>query len=85
MSFLRRMFGGSAEDAARPADAAEADDAPEVDDVERTRQLLREDAERTSDDLIARQLRFADLKWTPPSQGGPRRAGDAEDDDAGDR
>ncbi len=78
MSFLRRVFGGgSGSDAGRPIDAAAA----EVDDAERDRRLLRAEAERTSDDLTARQIRYADRKWTPPAQGGPRRADDAEDDD----
>ena len=82
MSFLRRVFGGgSGSDAGRPVDAAAADAAPQVDDAERDRQLVREDAERTSDELIARQLRFADRKWTPPAQGGSRRADDAEGSD----
>ena len=79
MSFLRRVFGGgSSSDAGRPADGATTDAAPGIDDAERDRQLVREDAERTSNELIARQLRFADRKWTPPAQGGPRRADDAE-------
>ena len=78
MSFLRRVFGGgSGGDAGRPDDGAAAG-APEVDDIERDRQLAREDAERTSDEFLARQLRFADRKWTPPAQGGSRRADDAE-------
>ena len=83
MSFLRRVFGGrSGGSAGQPADAVAADEAPEVDDDERDRQLAREDAERTSDDLVARQLRYADRKWTPSPQGGPRRADDAEGGDA---
>jgi len=82
MSFLRRMFGGrSSGDDDRSAVAAATDAAPAIDDAERDRQLVREDAERTSDELIARQLRFADRKWTPPAQGGPRRADDAEGGD----
>ncbi len=75
MSFLRRVFGGgSAEPTREPVDQAAA----EREDAERDRQLLREDAERLSDELIARQLRYADRKWTPPAQGGDRRAGDAD-------
>jgi hypothetical protein len=83
MSFLRRMFGGgSGGDAGQPIDAATNDGASAIDDAERDRQLAREDAERTADELIARQLRYADRAWTPPAQGGTRRADDAEDGDA---
>ncbi len=44
---------------------------------------MRAEAERLSDDLLARQMRYADRSWTPPAQGGPRRADDAEGTDAG--
>lgn len=85
MSFLRRMFGGGGATApgsgTGPAgttptaiDAAQAD----AEDAARERDLLREDARRLSDDLLSRQLRYADRSWTPPAQGGERRA----DDDA---
>ena len=77
------MFGGgSGGSADEPADAAAARAAPEIDDAERDRQLAREEAERTSSELIARQLRYADRAWTPPAQGGTRRADDAEGGDA---
>jgi len=76
MSFWRRVFGGGTAGAASAA--APAPEAP--DDVERERRLLAEDAERLSDELLARQLRYADRSWTPPAQGGERRA----DDGAGD-
>lgn len=82
MSFLRRIFGagGGGGEAGRPApdarDAADGD--PEADDAARERELLAEEARRLSDDLLARQLRYADRSWTPPAQGGSRRADDAE-------
>ena len=82
MSFLRRVLGGgSGRKAGTPDKAAEFDAAPEIDDAERDRQLAREEAERTSDELISRQLRYADRAWTPPAQGGTRRADDAEGGD----
>ena len=43
--------------------------------------LLREEALRLNDDLIQRQLRYADRSWTPPAQGGSRRADDGEGGD----
>lgn len=81
MSFLRRILGGGSEDgggASAPVDPAEAD----KEDVERDRELLRAEAERTSDDLIARQMRYADRSWTPPAQGGPKRADDTGADES---
>ena len=84
MSFLRRVLGGGARETGRsPVDAGAAltEAAPagsaEGEDDERDRELVREDDERLSDVLLARQLRYADRKWTPPAQGGARRADDA--------
>ncbi len=78
MGFLRRLLGGPPPDAAAeiPADAA-ADDSP-LDEEARERELIRADAERLSDDLIQRQLRYADRSWTPTAQGGTRRSDDTE-------
>jgi hypothetical protein len=76
MGFLRRLFGGG--DAPEAADApAEADDGVDADEAERQheREVLRAEAERL-DPLRQRQLRYADRAWTPPSQGGDRRADD---------
>lgn len=83
MSFLRRLLGGgsggSETGAAGPAGgdggASGSADTGE-DEVDRDRRLLREEADRLDDDLIQRQLRYADRKWTPPAQGGERRADD---------
>lgn len=86
MGFLRRLLGGSKEGDAdggsagspgTPGDAA-------LDDVERERELLRAEAHRLDDDLIQRQLRYADRAWIPPAQGGTRRAEDG-DKEPGDR
>lgn len=52
------------------------DDELPADEVERERALLRADAKRLDDDLLQRQLRYADRAWTPPRQGGERRADD---------
>jgi hypothetical protein len=80
VSFLRRLLGGSAEPA--PDDPVTGSDgqagAPEQDERERDRELLRAEATRLDDDLIQRQLRYADRAWTPPAQGGTRRAEDAD-------
>ncbi len=77
MSFLRRMFGGDGEGhgtGRAPRDPAAA----AAEDAEHERALLREEAVRLSDELLARQMRYADRSWTPPAQGGERRADDAE-------
>jgi hypothetical protein len=78
MSFLRRVFGGSPGEAdgtdKAPVDPAEA----AAEDAEHERALLLEEARRLSDDLLARQMRYADRAWTPPAQGGTRRADDTE-------
>lgn len=88
MGFLRRLFGGGEppaepdehEPAARP-DArpkpADVDDTP-VDEEARYRALLRAEAIRLDDDLIQRQLRYADRAWVPPPEGGERRADDGQ-------
>ena len=81
MGFLRRLFGGG-EPAPAPDDAppdAAAQPATGVaDEQARDRELLREEARRLDDDLIQRQLRYADRSWTPPPQGSPRRADDED-------
>jgi hypothetical protein len=74
MSFLKRLFGGGEPPALPPAD-----DAPSAgDEAARERELLLAEAHRLDDDLIQRQLRYADRSWTPPAQGGERRADDEE-------
>jgi hypothetical protein len=91
MAFLRRMLGGKDE---QPTDAAEgaeprsgerwprgSDDQLTDDEAERERALLRADAERLDDELLQRQLRYADRSWTPAAQGGERRADDDSRED----
>lgn len=79
MGFLRRLLGGGAADEASSA----APDPAELDAEERARELelARFEQERT-DDLVRRQQRFANYAWTPPAQGGERRADDADADPA---
>jgi hypothetical protein len=75
MSFLRRLLGGEPKEPEAPA-ASPADLV--ADEQARDRELLRADAARLEDDLIQRQLRYADRSWTPPAQGSDRRADDAD-------
>jgi hypothetical protein len=84
VGFLRRVFGGNRPEAGRPDDgapdpAAQPADAATIDADERARELelARFDQDRL-DDLVRRQQRNADRKWTPPAQGGERRADDAD-------
>lgn len=73
MTFLRRLLGGGDPPAAGSVERPEAPD----DEAARDRELLRAEAMRLDDELIQRQLRYADRVWTPPPQGGTRRADDA--------
>jgi len=80
VGFLRRVFGARG----RPvADAPDEDESPAddatIDGEERARELelARFDQERI-DDLVRRQQRYADRSWTPPAQGGDRRADDGD-------
>ena len=94
MGFLRRLFGGRADDAGDPVDTGDAapddggDTAVDADlaaqERARDRELLRADADRLDDDLLQRQLRYADRSWAPPAQGGQRRADDADRNTAND-
>ncbi|OGO59422.1 MAG: hypothetical protein A2V85_08900 [Chloroflexi bacterium RBG_16_72_14] len=97
MGFLRRLLGGGREPAATGGDrepaatggardgaaVAPGEPPPADDEAARDRDLLRAEAERLDDDLLQRQLRYADRSWTPPRQGGEARAG--EPGEGGDR
>jgi hypothetical protein len=82
VGFLRRLFGAGEPPAATDGDGA-GEGAPQtavdLDAEERARELelARFDQERL-DDLVRRQQRYADRSWTPPAQGGERRADDAD-------
>lgn len=87
MGFLRRLLGGGEADGERsdsPAPAGQAAPPPAVgradpDAEERAHELeLARFEQGRIDDLVRRQQRFADRSWTPPRQGGERRAGDEE-------
>ena len=75
MSFLRRLLGGEPKEPEAPV-ASSADLVAE--EQARERELMRADAARLDDDLIQRQMRYADRSWTPPAQGSDRRADDAD-------
>jgi hypothetical protein len=85
MSFLRRFLGParSGERALSPEGAATPTDSdPEADERSRELDLLRGEQSRL-DELRQRQLRYADRAWTPPTQGGERRADDGVEGDEG--
>jgi len=86
MGFIRRLLGSGRSSDAAPADPVDpvdpADPASPVDldAAERAYELdvLREEQARL-DDLTQRQLKYARYAWQPPSQGGDRRADDADE------
>ena len=83
MGFLRRLLGGEAGSSANDR-AAGTPAAAWTDDDERAHELelARFEQDRTTD-LMRRQQRYSDRAWTPPAQGGSKRAGD--DEGAGER
>lgn len=81
MGFLRRLLGGADPDVEHADEPGGDDSAAESDAAERAYEaaLLRDEQARL-DELVQRQLRYADYAWQPPAEGGDRRA----DDDDGD-
>jgi hypothetical protein len=82
LSFLRRLLGGSEGDSngsTQRATAEPALTAAELEEAERQHELevAREEARRLTD-LQQRQLKYSDRSWTPPRQGGERRADDED-------
>ncbi len=88
MSFLRRLLGGAGSGAGGAGSGAASGPgnggggeaalpgvSNEAAELEYERELLREESRRLADDLLQRQLRYADHSWTPPAQGGEARAG----------
>jgi hypothetical protein len=82
MGFFKRLFGGDERDPSPDDAAATPRQDAALDEAERERELLRGDPAQTSDELIQRQLRYADRVWTPPAQGGSRRADDESTPDS---
>lgn len=85
MGFLRRLFGGDgAEAPAAPGGEAAAvlADAATIDEEERARELELARFDQGVSELVRRQQRYAERSWTPPAEGGDRRADD-EDSGAG--
>lgn len=82
MSFLRRLVGGGKGPDAAPAEPPGSASLLEAEQA-RDRELALAEASRLDDELIQRQLRYADRAWTPPAQGGTRRADDEDAADEG--
>jgi hypothetical protein len=94
VGFLKRLLGGGpggdtgegGRQGGRGGDGVVPDAPPtpaggagsDLDEIERDRELLRAEALRLDNDLIQRQLRYASRAWTPPAQGGTRRADDGD-------
>jgi len=83
MKAFRRLLGGGPETngehtAAAPSPTSAAGSAS-AEDEERQYELdlAREEARRL-DELQQRQLRYTNYSWSPPAQGGERRADDEE-------
>ena len=80
MAFLRRLFGTD-----EPEREGESVDVPSLTPEEEERahelELARFEQERTTD-LMRRQQRYEDRGWTPPAQGGSKRAEGEEADEA---
>ncbi|HUQ78737.1 MAG TPA: hypothetical protein VM427_07720 [Patescibacteria group bacterium] len=78
---MRRLLGGG-EPASPGGEAGEVlADSATIDEEERARELelARFDQERVSE-LVRRQQRYAARSWTPPPEGGDRRADDTDAD-----
>jgi len=81
VSLLRRLFGGGGEE--RDGDDRRTTEPPATDaelqtaELEHEREIMRAESERL-DELRQRQLRYSDHAWTPPAQGGERRADDED-------
>jgi len=84
VGFLRRLLGAEDRPGDEPSAAEPSVDPAALDEEERARELelARFDQDRL-DDLVRRQQRYADRSWTPPVQGGERRADDAESETPG--
>jgi hypothetical protein len=80
MSFLRRLLGGEARSGASATpspDPSDGDTGADAEELHHELDLLRGEQERL-DELMQRQLRYAQYAWQPPAQGGERRADDPD-------
>ena len=79
MKAFRRLLGGAAEPNGEHTTATPSPTSASPDEEERQYELdlAREEARRL-DELQQRQLRYSNHSWTPPAQGGERRADDEE-------
>jgi hypothetical protein len=86
VGLLRRLFGGARDGEAADRESAQGQPEPliDVDEEERAHELelARFEQERTTE-LMRRQQRYGGRSWTPPAQGGSRRADDETEGDAG--
>ena len=91
VSFLRRILGGNPQPVPATDDGGRPDPDPDSGRDGRpgagpawptsrraTGSSCARRPSRLDDELIQRQLRYADRSWTPPAQGGERRADDEE-------
>jgi hypothetical protein len=86
VGFLRRLLGGGGP--AAPADrpptgeaeggSATLDQDADAEERAHELELARFEQDRTTD-LMRRQQRYGNRSWTPPAQGGSRRAEDDSD------
>jgi hypothetical protein len=77
MGFLRRLLGGGAETGGANDTPRARGDWTDEDERAHELELARFEQDRTTD-LMRRQQRYEDRAWTPPAQGGERRAGDGD-------
>jgi hypothetical protein len=81
MGFLKRLLGQGDAESASPGSGPRTPTPEDVDASERAYELELARAEQDrADDLVRRQQRYAQYAWTPPAQGGERRADDGEAD-----
>jgi hypothetical protein len=80
MGFLRRFLGGNqAPGGDAEAEGGRTPESSDPGDEERAHELeLARFEQARADELIQRQQRYADRSWTPPAQGGDRRAEDED-------
>jgi hypothetical protein len=89
VGFLRRLLGRTDDESGdrggASASEASRDGASDIvamtaDEEERAHELelARFEQDRTTD-LVRRQQQYSNRSWTPPPQGGPKRAGDEEE------